>query len=112
MSYIPDCRTDADYNEKFLGHDDKEFVRGYDWCTEHAAKNAFDNLYCWDHDDLDVRPSDIGKVLEAFKPFLLDWIEQERNNLIVSMIDSMDDEEYQKIKAETPLDSSELEAPG
>ena len=112
MSYIPDCRTDADYNEKFLGHDDKEFVRGYDWCAEHPVTNAFDNLERWEHEGLDVRPSDIEKVLEAFKPFLLDWIERDRNDLITSMIDSMDEDEYQKRKAETPIDNGGQESPG
>lgn len=29
---------------------------------------------------------------------ILEWIENERNELITSMIDAMDDEEYKKIK--------------
>ena len=96
MSYVPDCRTDEAYNERYLKEDDAEFVRGYDWCAERAVENAFDNLDAWEP-DLDVRPSDIKKVVEAFKPFLLDWIETGRNELITSMIDNMSAEEYQSI---------------
>lgn len=96
MSYIPDCRTDKAYNERYLKDDDAEFVRGYDWCAEKAVENAFDNLDAWEP-DLDVRPSDIKKVAEALKPFLLGWIEMNRNELITSMIDDMGAEEYRSI---------------
>ena len=96
MSYIPDCRTDKAYNERYLKEDDAEFVRGYDWCAEKAVENAFDNLDAWEP-DLDVRPSDIKKVAEALKPFLLGWIEMNRNELITSMIDNMGAEEYRSI---------------
>ena len=96
MSYIPDCRTDKAYNERYLKDDDAEFVRGYDWCAEKAVASAFDNLDAWEP-DLDVRPSDIKKVAEALKPFLLGWIEMNRNELITSMIDNMSAEEYQSI---------------
>ena len=96
MSYIPDCRTDKAYNERYLKEDDAEFVRGYDWCAEKAVENAFDNLGAWEP-DLDVRPSDIKKVAEALKPFLLNWVEMGRNELITSMIDNMGAEEYRSI---------------
>lgn len=43
MSYIPDCRTDENYNEKFLNEKDSEFVRGFDWCVEMAVDNFFAN---------------------------------------------------------------------
>ena len=43
MSYIPNCREDENYNQKYLTGDDKEFVRGYDWCTEQAVDN-FSNV--------------------------------------------------------------------
>ena len=96
MSYIPDCRTDTTYNERYLNADDTEFLRGYDWCAERVVENAFDNLDAWEP-DLDVRPSDIKKVAEALKPFLLGWIEMNRNELITSMIDNMGAEEYRSI---------------
>ena len=34
MSYIPDCRTDEYYNEKYLNAEDKEFIAGYDYAVE------------------------------------------------------------------------------
>ena len=108
MSYIPDCRKDDTYNQKYLSDSDKNFIGGYDFCTEHAIDNAFANLDTWEHDDLDVRPSDITKVAEALKPFLLEWIERDRDELITSMIDSMDNEEYQRIKAR--VDAEEAQA--
>lgn len=46
---------------------------------------------------MDVRPSDVEKVAEAFKTFLLNWMEMGRNELITSMIDSMSAEEYRSI---------------
>ena len=99
MSYIPDCRTDENYNEKRLNQRDRDFISGFDWCTEYPVTNAFDNLDNWENDDLDVRPSDIEKVVESFKTFLLEWIEMHRNELITSMIDDMAADEYQKNEA-------------
>ena len=52
MSYIPNCREDENYNQKYLTGDDKEFVRGYDWCTEQAVDNFFDNFDSVDSDYL------------------------------------------------------------
>ena len=45
---IPDCRNDENYNEDFLTGEDKEFVRGYDWATEMAVDNFFDNNFAPD----------------------------------------------------------------
>lgn len=44
MSYIPDCRNDENYNQKYLNDKDREFVRGYDWCTEEVVDNFFNNM--------------------------------------------------------------------
>lgn len=88
MSYIPDCRTDENYNYENLNQRDRDFVDGFDDCAERAVASAFENLDNFeDPDGLDVRPSDIRKVLEAFQPFLMRWIETTRNELITSMID-------------------------
>ena len=69
---------------------DRDFIDGFDHCAEQTVESAFDNLDTWDH-DLDVRPSDIEKVVEAFKPFLSNWMEMSRNEMITSMIDNMSD---------------------
>ena len=123
MSYIPDCRTDEYYNQKFLTGSDKEFVRGFDWCVETAVDNFFDNEMF----DLAQSDSYLGHILNELVPeelqeeytqehvFLNDgedehrtvttyadlirykllyWIEMERDELITSMIDNMSDEEY------------------
>lgn len=43
MSYIPDCRTDDNYNQKYLNDQDREFLHGFDWAVEMAVDNFFDN---------------------------------------------------------------------
>ena len=123
MTYIPDCRRDETYNEKYLNKKDKEFLRGFDWCCEMAVDNFFDN----DMDELQDEFTYLGHVLSEELPGImqieyeyetidgvekrkiktyadlvrskiLDWIEMERDELITSMIDGMSDEEYQEIK--------------
>ena len=42
-------KNDECYNQKFLSGDDKEFVRGFDWCAEEAVDNFFDNNYDYDN---------------------------------------------------------------
>ena len=31
---IPDCRSDIHYNEDFLNKDDKQYIAGFDQCTD------------------------------------------------------------------------------
>ena len=50
MSFIPNCREDEYYNQKYLTGEDKEFIRGYDWCTEMVVDNFFDNFFDVDND--------------------------------------------------------------
>jgi hypothetical protein len=100
MSYFPDCRTDEYYNEKYLIQADKEVIRGYDWCVEQVMC-AFANIDEWTfRDELDVRPSDVVKAVEAMEPWFKRWLESDRNELITSMLDDMDEEEYKKRKQE------------
>lgn len=124
MSYIPDCRNDVNYNEKNITAKDKEFVRGFDWCAEEVVDCFFDNLDNIDSDHLikmlnEELPESMQKEYEWEYTFgkdrqpekrivktygdllrseLIDWMEAERNELIVSMIDSMDEDEYAAIK--------------
>ena len=100
MSYFPDCRTDEYYNEKYLIQADKEVIHGYDWCVEQVM-SAFVNIDEWTfRDELDIRPSDIVKAAEAMEPWFKRWLESDRNELITSMLDDMDEEEYKKRKEE------------
>ena len=101
MSCIPDCRTDEYYNEKYLNEKDKEFVSGFDYCTKSAVECGFANIEDFFYElEIDVRPSDVKKVTEAVEKWLLDWIESQRDEMITSIIDYMDEEEYKKIKQE------------
>ena len=103
MSHIPDCRTDEAYNEKYLNNTDKEYVNGFDYAVEQVL-NLIDN-------NLDVYP-DLETILDRNKAIvnvdkvqiahdaIEDWLEGERDMLITSMIDNMDEDEYNKIKKE------------
>ena len=100
MSKIPDCRTDKYYNEKYLDQKDADFVKGYDWAVE-QIQNMFNNLKCYP--DLEqllddkvalIKDNKIGMVQTCIE----DWAEMQRDELITSMIDGMDEAEYQAIK--------------
>lgn len=128
MSYIPDCRNDENYNEKYLNNFDKEFVRGYDWCVEMSVDNFFDNLDIYFGDDSHImhllneelpenmreeyeiertfadendriEKRDVKTYVDLLRSKILDYIEMERDELITSMIDNMDEQEYSEIKA-------------
>lgn len=121
MSYIPNCRTDEIYNEKNLNNRDKEHLLGFDWCTEMAVDNFFNNLDVYFDSDsylmhlLNERlPKDMQEEYEMEYTYaddenksemrktetyadmlrfkILDWIEMERNELITSMIDNASDD--------------------
>ena len=129
MSRIPDCRTDEYYNQKYLNQRDKAELFGFDYCTECAVDNFFDNL-----DNYFDEETYLGHVLNEELPEsmqeeytmefsffraeehksedrtcktyadllrmrILEWIEMERDEVITSMIENMDDEEYEAIKA-------------
>ena len=103
---LPNTRTDETYNEKYLNENDKEFVNGFDYGAEEVIDSFFANLeaYDWDAEDEDI---DLYKILtnhpdicERLQENLKDHFESERDSLIVSMIDAMDDEEYEEIKKE------------
>ena len=128
MSYIPDCRRDEYYNQKYLNEKDAEFVRGFDWCAEMAMDNFFNNIedfferdsfimhmllqeipevdhekYEW-YNSFSENPTEIREVktyLDKLRAYLIDWVEGERDQLITSMIDGMDEDEYKAIKENT-----------
>lgn len=106
MTYIPDCREDDDYNEKYLNHDDKEYIKGYDYAVEDALDSFFNNIGDFDF-DVDGEDIDLGKILlnhetilNKLKEAMKEHFESERDEMITSMIDNMDDEEYAKIRTE------------
>lgn len=100
---VPDCRTDENYNERYLRGNDAEFVRGYDFLTDNVIESFFYNLDIYE--DLDLIFDDNKAVMmkgkvDLVKNALLDYIENERDMLITSMIDEMPEEEYAKVREE------------
>lgn len=107
MTYIPDCRTDENYNERYLNEKDKEFVKGYDWAVE-TVLNILNNadVYPDFADLLDPNKAlvNVDKA-EIVKDALEQWMEGERDMLITSMIDHMDEKEYSSIKEKVDHDT-------
>lgn len=115
MSYIPDCREDDAYNQKYLIGLDKEFVRGYDWAVERILDILDDDLEDIEDEfndcDCDFNPmryicrhEDVRKVLREQIEMRLEW---RRDELITSMIDEMDEDVYNKIVEEVKAKESE-----
>ena len=99
--HIPDCRSDEAYNEKYLNDRDARFISGYDFAVE-AVANIFNNLNVYpDFEDLltDNKAIIIDGKADVAKEAIDDWLESERDMLITSMIDNMDDDEYDAIKS-------------
>lgn len=101
---IPDCRLDKDYNEDFLNDRDREFIIGYDYCMEQIENLFIGNLDVY-AGRLEVDTEvDVDKFLDKAKEEIVemieDWYEGQRNEMITSMIDNMDDDEYETKKAE------------
>ena len=120
---LPDCRNDAYYNEDFLDETGKLRVSGYDFCTEAAVDSFFDNM-----DIYFERDSYIGHILNEKVPesmreeyevetasgedktrkirtygdylrsCILDYIATNRDELITSLIDDMDEDLYKEIR--------------
>lgn len=123
MSYIPDCRRDEYYNQKYLTEKDAEFIRGFDWCAENAMDVFFDNIKDFfgtdsflmhilsqeipedEHDEYiqitfngHEEKRTVKTYLDAIRAHLIDYVESNRDDLITSMIDNMDEDEYNSIK--------------
>lgn len=121
MTFIADGRTDETYNQKYLNREDKEFLRGFDWCVEMAADNFFGNemfglvdedghlghVLCEEvpesmQEEYEVETLEgetikirVRTYADLIRSKLRDWMEMERDELITSMIDDMDDDEYE-----------------
>ena len=95
MTYIPDVRTDENYNEKFLNEEDKMFLAGYDWAVEQAT-NMCNNLEVYP-ELLEIMEDNKAVIKEGKADILKDalshWLEADRNELVVSMLDAYEDEE-------------------
>jgi hypothetical protein len=104
---FPNTRKDDYYNQEFLNKNDKEVITGYDYAVE-AALNLFDNLNAYQEELNDMLEEDdnpIFKVLNFYaiieeksntiQNIVRDWLENGRDDLITSMIDNMDENEYE-----------------
>lgn len=137
MSMFPDCRNDDYYNEDFLNASDESEIKGYDWCTEEVVDNFFNNLDTYFDDDSHImhmlneklpeseqtteeyefrfreatEARQIVTYLDLFRAKLLDWIEMERDEIITSMIDGMDEDEYKAIRNKVLKDNEKSENP-
>lgn len=120
MSKIPSCRTDENYNEKYLPEHAADFVTGFDWAVQCGMNSTFANFdeVCalFDAEDIDpnikeqldgqLTADNILTVL-ANRPDLQAviskalniWCELERDELITSMLDELTDEQYNVLKA-------------
>ena len=101
MSNIPDCRNDEFYNEKYLKLGDSNFVAGYDYAVEQILNmiqynaNVYPDLSVLLNRNIAVINEDkVKTVVDA----ITNWSEMQRNELITSMIDAMDDNDYRSIK--------------
>lgn len=135
MTMIPNGRTDKNYNQKYLNEKDHDFLDGFDWCCEMAVDNFFDNHfdgavnnfvecimmkelpeylqdeYEMEYSFFDVKNEkrEVRTCADLVRMWILEWVEMARNELITSMIESMDNEEYQKIKEQVDGGQSEAE---
>ena len=138
---FPECRNDNYYNEDFLTKTDKDFVSGFDWATEMAVDNFFDNNFDSDmpieedgelsimlnkelpdylkekyemeftFGDRDNEEREIKTYADLLRMKLLEWIEMERNELITSMIDNMDEDIYNAIRNKVLKENQEKDNP-
>lgn len=139
MSMFPDTRTDDYYNEDFLQQADAEFVRGFDWAIEFVLDNLFNNLDVAIQDEVVIRfmekdlPKDmrgntytpIFRFLQGGEPEertittyadmiranVLEYAEMERDELITSMIDNMDEDVYQAVRNKVLKDNEKSKKP-
>lgn len=134
---VPDCRTDDYYNEDFLDGKNKEFVRGFDWAIEMVLDNIFDNLDTIIENDYVMhlmdeklpehlqdeyeyeftfgdRKSETRKI-DTYGAYIrskfLDRAESERDELITSMIDGMEESLYNAIRNKVLKDNEKAAAP-
>ena len=99
---IPGCRSEylTDWNgnvtnevnpyyEGNLKDDDRKEVIGYDMCAQ-AVQAAFCNLDCMETPDY-ISRNKLEKVAKDMALFVAKWLESDRDQMIVSIIDSYED---------------------
>ena len=113
------------YYQEYLSKDDDTFLDGYDWAINEEMDSFFGNMDAYEDDLADIlgiepeegenipidyellskeepaeedikNASRETKLLLWAKQNLLNWMEMSRNELVTSMIDGMDEEEYRQ----------------
>lgn len=137
---FPDCRNDDYYNQDFLDQNDHEFINGFDWCMQMAVDNFFDNIEDYLESDklssfLNKKvPENLKdkyemeftlpvseprenetRTIKTFGDYLrfklLEYIESERDELITSMIDHMDEKVYKARRNKVLKDNAKQDNP-
>lgn len=109
MSYFPDCRTDENYNQKYLGALDKEFVAGYDYAVEQIVNMIENNAEVYPELEAILAENVAvvhGEKAKVCSESIQHWAEMERNMLITSMIDNMGEQEYSVIRAKVNVNEN------
>lgn len=92
MSYIPDCRTDKNYNEEELNALNKEYLAGFDWAVKEIV-NLLSNTDVFPELD-QLLEDNVAVITEGKKQIVEDaitnWAEMSRNELITSMIEGQE----------------------
>ena len=115
------------YWEGYLNENDKEYINGWDIVADDVTASFFANItdfeclneifvsseiesigrYACIHRLDSEMPKDAPREVRFLRKLheeLVDWIESERDEMIVSMIDNMEVEEYKAIRAERDKD--------
>lgn len=107
MTAFRDTRNDDFYNQDFLDEMDKQFVAGYDCAVEELITLFEGNLDVYEGDCDTPTGGTLFDLIERNKEnnkFLIEMIhdgaEMQRDTLITSMIDGMDEETFKKLRAE------------
>lgn len=112
MSYIPDTRhkkkidiyghqTDElnPYWYRILEKNDEEYLMGYDWAVDFII-NSLDDLLDSAIDILKSEADDHYKTIDEKKKEITDlfaeWLEGHRDELVVSMLDNMEQADYDR----------------
>ena len=125
MSKIPDCRTDENYNEKYLNEENGFYVNGYDDCVAYGIDNFFNNINIYEDEikevlkDLPAKELEIDedalfednecpenatiltKLLKVIKESLLDYAEMSRDEIITGLIENQKDTDIVKEKVDS-----------
>lgn len=91
MTFFPNVREDEDYNEKMLKPPFIDRLGGYDYAVE-EVETAFNNLDAHVDESLVIHYlAEHKEELEKLKSVIMRYLEIERNEMVVSMIEAQAD---------------------